>query len=325
MLKKYLKVFALAVCLVALIEIISAATGGTQNVRVNILPEFLLVNSPANGKSYNNSLVDVNVTLDVMGTKVDYIKWSFDKHTWKTLCTDCHDYGLFNKKNRGFSEGNQEIEFRLMGSGNRIIQEKTIKFSIDSKMPVILKTQPSSGTATNGDEFYIKYTEDNLKEITLYYGTDKITKTNKECLAGKKKECFFNVDLSKYNYKWVEYYFAVSDYASTVTSQKARIFVDLNSPILNINSPKNGNYDTRVIPFNISCSEYSTIDYIDTKEKNPSWKKICKNCIEFGLNKKKTISLSNGAHELLIRATDSAGNYETKSVTFNVKSKSFLF
>lgn len=325
MLKQSLKILALAVCLITLIEVVSASVGGSQDVKVNILPEFLLVNSPANSKVYNNSLIDVNVTLDVTGLKVDFIKWSFDKQTWKILCTDCNEYGMFKKKNRAFKEGDSEIEFRLMNYGNKILQEKTVKFSVDTKLPVILKTQPSTGSASNGDEFLVKYSEDNLKEVTLYYGTDKITKTNKECLAGKKKECSFNADLSKYNYKWVEYYFSVSDFASTVVSTKAKVFVDLNNPVLNINSPIDGNYNSRTIAFNITSDEYSTIEYKDLKERNPAWKKLCTNCIQFGMDKKKTVSLTNGAHELLIRAIDSAGNIDSKQVTLNIKSKGFLF
>jgi hypothetical protein len=321
---KQLKLLAFAVCLISLIGIISAVEGGSQNVRVNVLPEFLIVNSPINGMSYSNPLVDINVTLDVFGSKVDYIKWSFDKHTWKTLCTNCHDYGLLNKKTRGFSEGEQEIEFRLM-TGNKILQEKTVKFFIDSENPVILKMYPSSGTAVNGDEFYIKYSEDNLKEITLYYGTDKITKTNQECIPGKKKECVFNVDLSKYNKKWIEYQFKVSDFASSVVSDKRRIFVDLDAPKLIINSPKDGNtYDSRFIPFKLNTSEYSEIEYIDLAQKNPSWKKICENCNSFGIDKEEKIYFLNGAHKLSIRTTDSAGNYEIKTINFNVKSKNFF-
>lgn len=327
--KNYLKILVLAVCLISLIEIISAATGGSQEVRVNILPEFLLVNSPANDKTYNSSLIDVNVTLDMLGSKIEIIKWTFDKHSWRTLCTNCYSYGNFKDKTRAFKEGDSEVEFRLIGPGNNIVQEKIVKFAIDSKKPVILKTQPSSGSATNGNGFYLKYSEENLKEITLtlYYGNEKtkITKTNQECLPGNRQECFFEVDISKYNNKWIQYQFKVSDYASTEDTKRIPIFVDMINPTITINSPQDEYFNSRTIPFNITVDEYSTIQYMDLNERNAVWKELCKNCIEFGASKKITKSFSNGAHTLLIRATDYAGNYETKTVVLNVKSKSFLF
>ncbi|MDD5193631.1 MAG: hypothetical protein PHF67_03525 [Candidatus Nanoarchaeia archaeon] len=326
MLNKYLKILVFAVCLISLIEVISAAEGGTQNVRVNVLPEYLIVNSPVNGKTYDNSLIDINITLDVLGLKVDYIKWSFDKHTWRTLCTDCNEYGLSSVRNRAFKEGDNEIEFRLMSYTGKILQEKTVKFSVDSKKPVIHRTKPSSGSTTNGDGFYVQYTEDNLKEINLYYAGKKITKTSAECPPGRKEECYFDVNLSKYSNNWIEYYFTVSDFASTESSKPAAIFVDINDPGLIINSPKSIDYTSRTIPINLTTTEYSKIiEYMDLEEKSPSWKKLCYNCNEFGFNKNKKITFSNGAHNLLIKATDYAGNSKTKGVTFNVMSRGLFF
>lgn len=63
----------------------------------------------------------------------------------------------------------------------------------------------------------IKYTEDNLQNITLFWNPNK---TLENCSAGKAQECSTAADLSSYDGKWIDYWFEVSDVINKVESKK---------------------------------------------------------------------------------------------------------
>jgi len=70
------------------------------------------------------------------------------------------------------------------------------------------------------------------------------------------------------------------------------------------------------VVFNISVSEDVKIEYIDNSASR--WKRLCSNCDEYGESRKKTKSFKRGVHDILIRATNKAGNIDIKEINFDV-------
>ncbi|MDP3026862.1 MAG: hypothetical protein Q8N63_04080 [Nanoarchaeota archaeon] len=154
------------------------------------------------------------------------------------------------------------------------------------------------------------YSEDNLKNVTFYYGNQSKTLS---CQSGNNKNCTTNLDLSSYDGQYLDYWFVVSDYVRNVSSKSTRIKVDTSIPMLSVNSPLNVDYARRV-PFNISVSEKTKLEYYDNSALRPRWKSLCSNCNKY--TSKKSFSIGN--HDIIIRATDKAGNSAEVSRNFLV-------
>lgn len=90
---------------------------------------------------------------------------------------------------------------------------------------------------------------------------------------------------------------------------------------MTINSPLEGMYSKKAVPFNIETTEtVAKIEFIDHAAKNPVWKVLCKECDSYG-SSLKTQSLNDGVHNLTIRATDHYGLVREGSVQLFVDSK----
>lgn len=90
-----------------------------------------------------------------------------------------------------------------------------------------------------------------------------------------------------------------------------------------IHSPTNSSiYPERRIQFNISASEkLEKIEYIDFSDSRPRWKRLCKNCDEYGFERKRTKSFKEGEHEIVVRCIPYYDESETHEIEFFVDSK----
>jgi len=275
------------------------------------------VNSPEE-KNYGSKRVLFNITLTENVEKIGYINWNDKVPKWKNLCKGCDEYGSIRKKTKNLNEGQNNITIKATDYFGQVKEENASLF-IDSKEPKISKIEPTRNSVVNGSEFYIKYTEDDLQDITLFYGTGTESITKDDCLAGRNQECIFrNIDLTGYENQWIEYYFEVSDSVNTVQSRKTRVFVDTISPILTVNSPVNEAGYGRNVPFNMTVTEDVTLEYIDNFEVIPRWRRLTSNNDEYGSIKTKTKSFKKGIHNIQIRATDKAGNSVSYPISFDV-------
>ena len=58
-------------------------------------------------------------------------------------------------------------------------------------------------------------------------------------------------------------------------------WVDTTSPVLTVNMPENNESYVRRVPFNISVSEETTLEYYDQSDFSPKWRMLCNNCHEY--------------------------------------------
>ncbi|MEK6859537.1 MAG: hypothetical protein AABX54_01855 [Nanoarchaeota archaeon] len=269
-------------------------------------------------KNYNLEKIPIKVIVGQKAKKIEYIDFNDINSVWRKLCEECSEFGFDKEFIEKFKENKNSISIRAINYSGAIVK-KDIVFFVDSNKPIIKRIEHVKDSFAKEDEFFIRYSEENLKNITLFYGKDKITKTNKQCPPGKLKECKFEVNLSKYNGQKIDYWFKVEDSVNFESSEKIKISVDTVSPVLKINSPVNTTYNSKLIKFSVSASENSTIEYINLLDKNPEWQKLCSGCNEYGVSSKKQKYFSEGKNSLMIRASDRAGNIDIKEVSFIVK------
>ncbi|MFA4953375.1 MAG: thrombospondin type 3 repeat-containing protein [Candidatus Pacearchaeota archaeon] len=269
------------------------------------IPLFLVINSPQE-EIYNNRRIYLNLSLNVILNKIEYMDNSDSRPHWSTLCINCNNYN----KLKIFSDGNHNLTFKGTSKNGQTIFNQT-SFFIDSKDPQISSTKPSSNRYTNGSDFYIKYTEENLNKTELILGGKTFTLS---CPSGKNQECFSNLDISDYNNLGTSYYFKLTDIAGNIDeSRSTKIKVDTTSPKIT----KFGNWTIgRYAYFNLTINElnFDAVEYIDNSDSRPRWKILCptlKNNICY-----KKVYFKTGNHNVIIRVLDEAGNSYIKEINF---------
>ena len=284
----------------------------------SVSPLSLTVNSPIDREVYDSKRVSFDMFASRKVNEIEYINWNDRRPRWRRLCRNCNEYGMTRKRFKSLNEGENNITIKAT-NGYGYMDEKNISLFIDSKKPRISKILPRRNKVINGSEFYIKYTEDNLREVSVVWNPVQVLYGCNE--SGRNKECTVSLNLSDYDGKWINYYFNVSDVVRSVLSRETRVLVDTTLPVLNVYSPynKTGNesYERRV-PFNITIGEDVKLEYYDNSEARPRWKRICTRCDEYGFDRVRKISFRRGVHDLLIRAVDNAGNSDTKEIEFEV-------
>jgi len=108
------------------------------------------------------------------------------------------------------------------------------------------------------------------------------------------------------------------------TSQTAWSFelVPFSSFLLTINLPTPGIYTAKRIDFNLTTSrESEEIEYINYNDRNPRYKRLCRDCDGYGHDRVRHKSLNEGPNNLTIRATDHFGGTDERSVSLTIDSK----
>ncbi|MFA5856395.1 MAG: hypothetical protein WC867_03490 [Candidatus Pacearchaeota archaeon] len=273
--------------------------------------------SPLNG-IYSTRNVLFNISSNEKLSKIVLINQNDKNPKDSELCKNCYEYGYTRRKTKTLNEGENNLTIKTIDSFSNIKQEERVIY-IDSKKPIVHKVGPRKQTYNNGS-FYIKYSEDYLQNITLYYGIEgaQVNSLSQTCEQGKNKECFFFIDLKDYWTNYIDYWFIVSDRVNQVKTEKIRIKIDTTTPELKVNLPLAQTYSDSRIQFNISSNELVTIEYKDLLAKNPNVKRLCSNCNDYGKKTKKTELFSKGEHKIEIRIYDKAFNSITKEVSFNI-------
>ncbi|MEK6890925.1 MAG: lamin tail domain-containing protein [Nanoarchaeota archaeon] len=276
----------------------------------------ITINSPL-GENYDERRIQLNISLEGEAALIQYINHNDRSPRYKRLCNDCNGYGNDRKKEIFFNEGWNNITVQAVGSLSGGIVEKEVAFFIDSIDPRVSSTYPTNNKLTNGSLFKVRYSEDNLDNITLII--NNYSETKYDCVSGRSKECNFSVNFSEItNETQTQYYFEIADLLHIVRSRLVRIYIDDTSPTINVTLPQNITYIDRRIPINITTSENVILQYKDLRDVRPITRRLCSNCMEYGNVRGKTSIFRSGPHELEVKAIDRAGNSATTIVAFSV-------
>ena len=278
------------------------------------LKNFTLNVSSPIAKNYSSRRIPIEITTTDIVDRIELIDNLVANPRPRVLCRNCDEYGISRERLFTFHEGWNNITIRAEDEfGNS--KMKNILFFIDSRPPRISQTLPRRNSVINGSFFQVKYTEDNLKSVLLSFNPD-ISLTN--CQSGSNKVCNISVNLSAFDGQFIDFKFILSDGINTAESRETRVLVDTTTPIIKINFPLNNSQNERRVQLNISVSEQVSLEYLDDFAFAPRMRRLCTNCIEYGEFRQKFTSLKPGQHNLIIKATDKAGNSQEKQVEFDV-------
>jgi len=270
---------------------------------------FVLTLNTPNKELYNISSLSLKINSSIKLNKLDYIDYSQKNSKWTNLCKNCYGYDKIIR----FSDGLHNLSIRANSTEGQFLFAN-VSFFIDTNFPKISTTEPKNKEFTNGSDFFIKYSEDNLKEITLVYGSDTLTK--EDCPSGRNKNCSFNVDLGEYEGKIISYNFKINDIANNIrVSKNTSILVDTTSPIISkFNYSINGKYVT--INITINETNFKVISFIDLNDPKSKMKSLCSNLKNSGCLTKSLFK--SGDYNLKIQVLDKAGNSAEKLISFKV-------
>ncbi|MBS3108776.1 hypothetical protein J4409_02795 [Candidatus Woesearchaeota archaeon] len=260
-----------------------------------------IINYPVDNAIYGTK----NIPFDLSTSDLSSFYYSTDGIRFNRLCSNCKTY---TKNVTSIRDGIYDLLIRKIdANGNH---DRYVHIMKDTTKPKIKKIEPDNNDDVSNGLFSVIYTESYAKEVSLSYGPlgneNIVTKT--DCPSGKYVTCeFSDIDLSPYNGQPIMYSFAVSDYVRTINSKVYTLNIDTVAPELTVNNPiNNGLYDNSII-YNIQVSEPVTLEISDNGGK---FSRLCSNCVSY-LQKK---SYTLGNHNLIIKATDPAGNADQEAI-----------
>jgi len=292
-----------------------ANVGG--NSSIDTFPPILDIINP---KEDNSSIFkSTSVLLDyTVNEKSDiyYSDLKDPRERFIRICDDCTGHKI---KSVRFKEGNNTIRIRAADMvGNKA--ETDVFFIVDSKAPVITKTEPKSGFADG--TFSIDFTEDNPDSLILNYGNSmrQAEVDLDACTAPKpgKMSCSIYVDLQDFNQGQIHYWFNLTDIAgSSKLSKDILLNVDTSAPVV---TDLDYEVDGKNVHFLLQINELNLDDvsYIDLNDSASKWRSICSKLVN-GVCEK-TVTFSDGFHHILFNVTDLAGNHDTEEESFHTDS-----
>ena len=263
--------------------------------------------SPLNGTVYTNRRVPLSMNASHL---IDFF-YNLDNNRETPLCRDC----LFYNRSKTFTEGLHTIFLKALDEFGNIIND-TVEIEIETKAPVIRKTEPKKGSFIQGTNFNVYYREENLKEIILELNLiDNLSIINvskTDCPKGRNEVCTIPVNLSFYNGD-LNYTFILKDSIFTTISKPINLVVDNINPNLTITSPLPTNYLGGRVPLSVNLSEM--VERLEYSLDEGPFKRLCSRCNVYN----RTKTFSDGDHILLVRATDFAANQFNDSVFFSIE------
>jgi hypothetical protein len=293
----------------------NTVTSEVKTITIDVTPPVVTITSPE-PIFYGERRVPVNVEVDEnLDGKVAKLEYSIDGGRFSNLCINCDGYS----GEKSFSDGEHTLVVKATDYAGNSDPGSTdsVTFTVDTKSPVIIAQYPKNNKYTNGT-FYIKYTEINLQSVTLKYkelaSPTFISISGVGCTAGKNKQCNFLVDLSSSDGKTIQYYFVVANHVDTTTSKTYTETVDTTLPQITITSPTATTYDLHRIKLTVSVNEQAKLEYSDNGGR---FVRLCSKCNSYD----STRTFASGLHNLVVRATDNAGNVKVSDpVVFTVNS-----
>ena len=120
--------------------------------------------------------------------------------------------------------------------------------------------------------------------------------------------------MNDYKGEQIQYWFELKDIAnSTAQSKLVSLNVDTIDPVI---VDLNYTIISKSVQFKINITEdhFDSVQYFDSNDANPKWKKLCSTLKNNMCSVKKSFSLGN--HDLSIQVIDEAGNTVAEGVSF---------
>lgn len=261
----------------------------------------LKVYSPLAG-IYNTKTIPFNISVGGEAERIEYKDLESGNTRFRLLCRDCTDYGFDRRRTKTLKEGENNLIFRA--EAFNAVYEKNVLVFIDSTEPRIARITPSRNSIVNGSEFSVKYTEENIKNTTLFFGNSS---KQVNCPSGKNQLCTTSLDLSSYDNEDIYFWFEIEDIAGNKDIKKpARITVDTIKPeINNINLDLLNSRHARIF-LNISEKNFDIAEYKDNNKPNSEWITFCSNLRNNECDKR--IRFYGSSPDISLRIFDKAGN-----------------
>ncbi len=266
--------------------------------------------SPLEGV-FNSRRVPLNISTNAVSKEIGFINYNDRDPKFRKLCSDCSEYGNLKKKQISLGEGKNRLEIIAI-SNDGVQSSKMINLTIDSKKPVISKTNPKKGFAFG--RFSVEFREANPKELVLDYGSylvgfRKKTLDIENCLVDRDKyTCETIVDLDDFDQQEIVYSFSLTDVANnTVKSKDVILKVDFTPPIV---TSQDIDLRGRYIDFFFRIDEvnFDKVRFIDYFDRNPNYRPLCSSLT--GDICRKSQRFSEGDHNVTVEVLDDAGNVE---------------
>jgi len=265
---------------------------------------------------YNSEDIPLIISLNEDVEDLDY---KLDEGENTHLCSDCNTSNLILYD---LEEGGHKLTVFVTDDWN-LSYNKSTEFSIDTIHPFIIKTEPLNESYLKGSEnemFSVTYTEMN-PVISLYLNTTfdgnynqnlPIILTN--CTSGSIQTCIYRANLSHYpDGTQLYYYFRVADPFWQVWSAPVNVItIDREPPQIEIIFPKNETYATNDVDLKYSIIDNGDVDscWYSVDSGSNSSLSDCKNIT--------IASLSEGMHTISIHGNDTAGNENSKIISFSI-------
>ena len=285
--------------------------------KVNEIEKFNLSVSSPEDKIYGSTRIQFNITTDKKVSLIEYIDWNSGRKI--RLCTNCDNYGYYFNRIKPFRDGEHNITIRATNEFG-FSREENISFFIDSKAPKIYSTFPKMNKFTGGSDFYVKFIEENVKQVTLAINNTHFYNVSDCSVTGKYHECYADINLSEFEGKEIMYFFNVSDYLRSTNSRSVKIKVDTLAPEMEIISPvDSGNY-TKKVNFEIKINEtnLASVSYVYNYSGKEREVLLCAKLNSDNICHK-TKSFAPGEYQITVKAEDKTGKVIGKSVEFSVK------
>ncbi len=218
------------------------------------------------------------------------MEYALDTQRPQRLCSKCTSYQGY----KAFSDGKHTFSVVATdGLNNKYYA--TSAFTVDTIRPRILGVEPKNYAK---GEFKVKYTEPNLKLVTLFFGSN--SDTSGSCNSG---ECSFVESLIEGSV--ISYYFELIDAAGNMArSNTVKVKVDSTEPIITVMKPEEGSLYRRNVEFVLGANErLKRLSYkVGTIEKT-----LCASCQYY--NGRQAIAAGNQL--ITFYAEDFAGNIGT--------------
>lgn len=199
------------------------------------------------------------------------------------------------------------------GNTGTAIREVRVASEIDSVLPVITIENPIDGTTYTSQISYLHFIATDANLAKCEYSTNNgVTKTQVVCVSGS----LTSVELSSVtgSNTWIVYaedaYGNKAEKSITFTVNPSS--TDTTAPVITIMTPEAKEYTNDRISFQVITDEASSVQFSLDGRSKITMSNSYDNVYLY------TVTLSNGEHNVIFYATDTAGNIAQKSIDFSI-------